>query len=274
MTESSGTMAGVKTAVAVVLALAVCAGVAGSARADGDPASDTLVLRNVFLPYEAPSGTAAVALEKQVQAAYTAGYRLKVAVVATKIDLGAIPSLFDKPAEYAKFLGQELSGYYIGPLLIVMPAGYGIYDGGRSTQAEDGVLAGVARPASAKPVDLVNAATSVVGKLLAARALKSADILKPFVDALVGSVKQRRLFVQYYLFDDSGKAAATLTVMRGKQTLYTAQVAAHPTSGTKPESKTLTLPSGIALKGARFCVVGADASGNRSRPACRALVVR
>src|SRR5207245_1571519 len=99
-------------------------------------------------------------------AVYTAGYRIKVAVVATKIDLGAIPSLFGKPAEYAKFLGQELSGYYIGPLLIVMPAGYGIYDGGRSTQAEDAILAGLARSASAKPTDLVSATTTAeIGRL-------------------------------------------------------------------------------------------------------------
>ena len=51
------------------------------------------------------------------------GYRVKVAVIASGADLGAIPSLFGKPTEYSRFLGVELSMYYVGPLLIVMPAG-------------------------------------------------------------------------------------------------------------------------------------------------------
>jgi hypothetical protein len=263
-----------KTAFITALVLAVCAGGAGTARADGDPASDVLVLYNVFVPYEAPSKTAAAALSKQVQAAYIAGYRVKVAVVATKFDLGAIPSLFGKPTEYAKFLGQELSSFYIGPLLIVMPAGYGIYDGGRSTQAENNVLAGLARPASAKPTDLVSAATATVGRLLGAGALKSTDILEPFVDMLGGSVKLHTLSVRYYLSDDSGRSAATLTVMRAGQTLYTARIGAQATDIEKPEHKTLLLPSSLAPAGARVCVVGVDAAGNRSPPSCKRLVVR
>jgi hypothetical protein len=263
----------VKAALVVALALAMCALGAGTARADGDPASDMLVLHNVFVPYEAPSKTAVDGLSKQVQAVYTAGYRVKVAVVATKIDLGAIPSLFGKPPEYAKFLGQELSGYYIGPLLIVMPAGYGIYDGGRSTKAEDAVLAGLARPASAKPTDLVNAAATAVARLLGAGALKSADILKPFVETLAGAVKLHMLSVRYYLFDDSGKAAVTVTILRKSQILYTTQIAAHVTGNDKPELRTATLPSGLALAGARVCVVGVDAAGNRSPPSCKKLVV-
>jgi hypothetical protein len=263
-----------KTALVAALVLAISAGGAGTARADGDPASDVLVLYNVFIPYEAPSKTAAAGLLKQVQAAYTAGYRVKVAVVATNADLGAIPSLFGKPTEYAKFLGQELSSFYIGPLLIVMPGGYGIYDGGRSTQAEDGVLAGLARPTSAKPNDLVSAATTAVGTLLGAGALKSTDILKPFVDTLAGSVKLHRLSVRYYLFDDSGRSAVTLTVMHAGQTLYTAHIAAHATGNQRPVSTTLLLPSSLALVGTRVCVVGVDATGNRSPPSCKRLVVR
>jgi hypothetical protein len=254
--------------------LAAAAAGAGTARADGDPASDVLVLYNVFVPYEAPSKTAVAVLSKQVQAAYAAGYRVKVAVVATSIDLGAISSLFGKPTEYAKFLGQELSSFYIGPLLIVMPGGYGIYDGGRSTQAEDGVLAGLARPVSAKPNDLVSAATTAVGRLLGAGALKSTDILKPFVDMLAGSVKLHTLSVRYYVFDDSGRSAVTLTVVHAGQTLYTAHIAAHATGDQRPEHKTLLLPPSVAPAGARVCVVGVDATGNRSPPSCKRLVMR
>jgi hypothetical protein len=263
----------VRAALIAALVLAVCAGGAGTARADGDPASDMLVLHNVFLPYEAPSTTAAAGLSKQVEAVYTAGYRVKVAVVATKIDLGAIPSLFGNPTNYAKFLGQELSSYYIGPLLIVMPAGYGIYDGGRSTRAENAVLAGLARPASSKPSDLVSAATTAVARLLGAGALKSKDILPPFVETLAGAVKLHTLSVTYYLFDDSGKSAITVTLVRNSQILYMTQVALHVTGNDKPEVRTATLPSGLAVAGARVCVVGVDAAGNRSPPSCKRLVV-
>ena len=69
-----------------------------SARADGDPASDTLVFTNAFLPSQAPSKGASDALLAQIAAVYAAGYRVKVAVVAARYDLGAIPSLFDRPA--------------------------------------------------------------------------------------------------------------------------------------------------------------------------------
>src|SRR5436305_1644314 len=114
---------------------------AGAVLADGDPASDALIVQNVFFPYPAPPASATGALSTQVEKAYTRGYRVKVAVVASETDLGSVPSLFNKPQDYAKFLGEELQFYYVGPLLVVMPAGYGIYDGGRSVAAEDAVLA-------------------------------------------------------------------------------------------------------------------------------------
>ena len=38
------------------------------------------------------------------------GFPLKVAVIARRADLGAIPSLFGQPREYARFLGQEKVG--------------------------------------------------------------------------------------------------------------------------------------------------------------------
>ena len=111
------------------------------ARADGDPASDVLLLRNVFLPYEAPSPSVAGALEQAANAVYLHGDRLKVAVIYSRDDLGAIPSLFGQPAQYAQFLGIELGLWYVGPLLVVMPNGVGIYDGGRPTAAEQQVFA-------------------------------------------------------------------------------------------------------------------------------------
>jgi hypothetical protein len=147
---------------ALVACVLVAAATAADARADGDPASDMLVVQNVFLPYEATSRTAAAGLAKEVASAYAAGDRVKVALVATRVDLGAIPSLFGKPSQYATFLGRELAGFYVGPLLIVMPSGYGIYDGGRSTAAQQGVLARLALPGSAKPDSLAAAAANAV----------------------------------------------------------------------------------------------------------------
>jgi hypothetical protein len=253
-----------------VLALAVCAGAARGARADGDPASDMLVVQNIFLPYNQPSKTAASGLAKQVASAYAAGYRVKVAVVAAAVDLGAIPSLFDRPAQYAKFLGQELSGFYVGPLLIVMPSGYGIYDGGRSTAAEHRMLAGLAVPGSKQPDALTDDAANAVNDLLRAGALRSPDILKPYVQALLARPAGGRLTVQYYLADDSGKAAATVTVERGGHVLFSLQVSQHPTSILRPETQRLTVPSGLSLAGARVCVTATDPSGNRAK-SCRGV---
>lgn len=78
--------------IAVVLAAALL--VAAGARADGDPASDVLPSADVFLPYPAPHKEVAAALETLVASANTGANRLTLAVVATRIDLGAIPSLY------------------------------------------------------------------------------------------------------------------------------------------------------------------------------------
>ena len=88
-------------------------------RADGDPASDYLLIQNVFLPYEAPSPNVSTALEQAIAAVYQHGDRVKVALIDNVSDLGAIPSLFGHPADYAHFLGYELSLWYIGPVLVV-----------------------------------------------------------------------------------------------------------------------------------------------------------
>ncbi len=68
------------------------------------------------------------------------GYRLKVAVIESAYDLGSVPSLFGHPADYAKFLGIELSLVYKGNLLVVMPAGFGFYHDGRDDRREQTAL--------------------------------------------------------------------------------------------------------------------------------------
>src|SRR6266436_5695014 len=127
-------LCGVASAAFGVVALVL----AGAVLADGDPASDVLPVQNTFTPYPPPVG--AQALAASVQKVYESGHRVKVAVIATRQDLGSIPSLFGKANAYARFLGTELGAFYAGPLLIVMPSGFGIYDDRRSTTRAAAVL--------------------------------------------------------------------------------------------------------------------------------------
>jgi hypothetical protein len=255
-------------AVAVALAVAALAG-AGLARADGDPASDTLVYQNAYLPYVLPSSAMSAALNKQIAAAYASGYRVKVAVIQSKTDLGAIPSLFGRPSDYASFLGQELTTVYIGPLLIVMPDGYGIYDGGRSVAAEQAVLARLAQPASNNSNELTTAATNAVAALLKAGALKSKDILKPYVTTLGVKAASGALAIRYYVYDDSGFASVTVTLERSQRAVFTTRLPSRPAGISKVLKSSVRVPSRISLAGVRVCLVGVDATGNRSAASCK-----
>ena len=138
---SCGVASAALRVVALVVAVAVLAalGPTAAARADGDPASDILPVQNTSTPFPPPAG--AQALAASVEKVFQSGHRVKVAVIATRRDLGSIPSLFGKANAYAHFLGTELGAFYAGPLLIVMPSGFGIYDGRRSTAPEATVLA-------------------------------------------------------------------------------------------------------------------------------------
>jgi hypothetical protein len=95
------------------------------ANADGDPASDVLLAQNVFLPYH-PASTQ---LERELVSATTAmeraGEPLKIAIIQSPADLGAITPAFGKPRAYAAFLDDELSAHDDQPLLVVMADGYG-----------------------------------------------------------------------------------------------------------------------------------------------------
>ena len=114
---------------AVVALLAVPA-----ARPDGD----VLPTLDVFLPNPTPSGAVSGPLRRLVASANTGDDRLKVAVIASRTDLGSVPVLFGKPAAYARFLGLELRTLYAGVLIVVMPAGIGVYDGGRPRPQRSG----------------------------------------------------------------------------------------------------------------------------------------
>ena len=106
--------------------LALSLAVPAAALADADPASDVLLGTSVFYPYQPPVPAAVQKqLNAQAAAAARARFPIKVAIIASPIDLGAIPNLFGKPQQYAMFLDQEISFNGKQPLLVVMAAGYG-----------------------------------------------------------------------------------------------------------------------------------------------------
>jgi hypothetical protein len=106
--------------VAAVTALAV----APPARANGDPASDVLLRYDVFFPAAPPtSNGVAHALLELTRRTRADGWPIKVAIIARPRDLGSWSVVFDRPAQYADILAQELGG---SPrLLVVMPVGFG-----------------------------------------------------------------------------------------------------------------------------------------------------
>jgi len=136
------------------------------ALADGDPASDVLLGENVFYPYTPPvPGSVQRTLDAETAAAKRAGFPIKVALIASPIDLGVIPDLFGKPQQYADFLDQEISFLGKQRLLVVMAAGYGAQGfAGPAKLAVSGLRA----PAGKTSTDLAQAAIMAVSKLASA----------------------------------------------------------------------------------------------------------
>jgi hypothetical protein len=155
----------------LLLLLAVALLVPGSARANGDPASDVLLTQQVFLPFEAPISTSAKSdLQKTVAAANSKGYTIRVAIIAFTGDLGTAVSLWQRPQPYAKFLWSELSFQYANRLLVAMPNGFGFYNGPRSIDKELTVLRKM--KAGQIPTDLTESAGEAVRALAAANGVK------------------------------------------------------------------------------------------------------
>jgi len=261
--------AGARWALAALAAVvALVALPAGEARADGDPASDYLLLQNVFLPYQAPSQAAGVALQQSVAQVYAHGNRLKVALIDAVADMGAIPSLFGKPDDYARFLGAELGLWYGGPLLVVMPAGFGVYDGGRSTAADEQVLRSVPLSASS-PDALAGSATAAVQRLEAAGALASPDVTPPLVNAYPATaIRGKPATLHFGVFDDSGRTAAVVRIYEQGALVAMLRSPTAFAIGTRGVAVHWPVPEHLRSRQLRFCVVAVDPSGNRSKPSC------
>jgi len=159
-------MCWVRRTLPLLAAAAVCVAVLPSAaRADGDPASDFLLSQQVFFGFgQNASAKKQAELQRLVEDAKAKGFEVRVALIGSRTDLGAVPVLWRRPQTYARFLGQELTLSYPRRLLIVMPNGYGIYrrDGG-VTAAEKAALVRLPAPGS----DLVGGAERAVQRLAA-----------------------------------------------------------------------------------------------------------
>jgi hypothetical protein len=149
-------------AAAVLAALALTAARAG---ADADPPSDVLLIQDSYYPYNPPASKAAVTqLDALIATARRRGFPVRVAMIATRSDLGAIPDLFGRPQRYAAFLEQEISFNARRPLLVVMPGGYGVAGVPASASR---ALEGLPAPGNTGD-DLARAAVLALPKLAAA----------------------------------------------------------------------------------------------------------
>ena len=176
--------------------------VASTARADGDPASDYLIGQQVFLGYDAKIPRP---LEQKLVAAVASanknGFPIKVAVIASRYDMGSVPALFGKPQTYARFLDAEDSKCWWGGncgsgrfktstrLLVVMPNGLGFAQWKHSPKAGYKALAGITvRPT---PAGLATAATEAVIKLAAASGVKVSTRARPGIPTSTGGGSNR-----------------------------------------------------------------------------------
>jgi hypothetical protein len=132
------------------------------AHADADPASDTLYTGRVFLPLSAKvTPRLAHELDAVTLEAEQAGRPVRVALIASKTDLGGVPQLFGKPTTYARFLAGELQFVYAEKVLIVMPQGAALGDHARLV-ADPDVLSAKVEPG---PDGLALAAIALVRRL-------------------------------------------------------------------------------------------------------------
>jgi cytochrome c biogenesis protein CcmG/thiol:disulfide interchange protein DsbE len=153
------------------LVLVPFAGLASLARADGDPGSDVLVYQPLFVGSDAGlSVSEQVTLSNLLRTSARRGAPIRVAIIASPFDLGAVTALWRKPQDYARFLGTELSLAYKGQLLVVMANGFGVSRLGRSsTDALRTLSAITIRPGGN---GLATAAESAAQQLAAAAGVK------------------------------------------------------------------------------------------------------
>lgn len=259
---------------ALTLAVVVALALPFAVRADGDPASDYLIGADAYLPYPPPSAPARATLSAALAAARNASGRVKVAVIATPTDLGAIPSLYGQPGDYARFLGTEIRFAYPGPLLVVMPSGFGFAVNARADPAGDATLARIAI-ADRSPDGLTRAAAQAVTALAKAGALAYTDTKKPNVVPSPGKgTAGKPIELHYQASDDSGRVQVSLTVLAGSRTIAAFTFPMRPVNAGVLYAVRWTVPRAQAQRALALCARGVDPSGNRSAAVCAKLSIR
>jgi len=156
----------------LVLAALLLLCVPAAARANGDPASDYLLVQNVFLPFNAKVDPAASKeLADTIRAANDKNFKMKVAIVGSRYDLGTAFSLYNQAQKYAQFLGLELSIQYHGRLLVVMPNGYAVSINGKPDGAGTKIVNALPPPGK-DATKQVKGATKAIHKLAAASGIQ------------------------------------------------------------------------------------------------------
>jgi cytochrome oxidase Cu insertion factor (SCO1/SenC/PrrC family)/thiol-disulfide isomerase/thioredoxin len=164
--------------VALVVYLLVVVQLPAPASADGDPGSDVLVYQDLFAGSDAGlTVQQQLALGGALKAAAREGFPVRVAIIASPQDLGAVTALWRKPRAYARFLGIELSLAYKQRLLVVMPNGLGLNWPGHSTRSAYRLLARV--PIRAGGGGLFDAASTAVNRLATASGIELRSTATP-----------------------------------------------------------------------------------------------
>jgi hypothetical protein len=112
-----------------------------------------------------------------VAGANRAGYKIRVALIASTYDLGVVTSLWDKPRTYARFLGAEIRFVYKQRLLVVMRNGFGFNWPGHPSAPAYAVLAKI--PIGRDHDALIDAATTAVQRLASAAGVKPVAVAPP-----------------------------------------------------------------------------------------------
>jgi len=179
-----------KRALLVLCALAACAA-AGTARADGDPASDYLLGTQVFIPFDMKLPPAKQQeLLSIVRDANKSGYAIRVALIGSAYDLGAVTSLWRKPRPYARFLAAEIEFIYKRRLLILMPNGFGFNWQKHPSTKEYAVLSTI--PIGTGAAGMLDSAVTAVQKLATASGV---TIVRAKAPASTKSGSHDRLFI-------------------------------------------------------------------------------
>ena len=219
-------------------------------------------------------------LEHETEVARAQARPIKVAVLWAKTDMGAVPSLYDKPDTYAKFLAAELGGILTGPLLIVMPSGFGL-DIQHAQQKKAATKALAAVPVRAKTVDeLTQTAIAAVHKLRMSLSPRSGDSRPPNVHALAMSARLgKKAKLRFRVSDNSSNARALVRVYGSGYAQY-ALFASLSTPlrnvGVRGSVQSVTwrVPPTLGVGKFRFCVLATDRAGNASKTSCAKLLLK